>query len=63
MGSKCDAFGVRAQPIRIETTAAVVSIRCSRSCAVGLLGWPASESGRLCHGYGGHEGATAAGAC
>jgi hypothetical protein len=21
-----------------------------------LLGWPASESGRLCHGDGGHEG-------
>ena len=25
-------------------------------CAYGLLGWLASESGRLCHGDGGHAG-------
>ena len=33
-----------------------VSRRFETQLCCRLLGWPASESGRLCHGHGGHEG-------
>ncbi len=52
----------RARPLAAKREVPLVTSRLSarHSCSVflcrRLLGWPASASGRLCHGDGGHEG-------